>query len=254
MIIGTWQTKRVRTMPDPDATKCWICRVNEANTGEHMIKHSDLRAIFGKPRRNQRFYFSDLQRPNRDVQSLRSNMLKSPILICAYCNTARTQPHDRAWEHMSHWLRNRRPAIRVRDFVRGDRIFCYDTKRKMGNVHLYFLKQLGGMILESQGSVPIDVTPIADSIMNNCVHPEVYLQFGRGDQTVGRLVKCLQLETGHVLACLFYRIGALTVNVVFAQSGGDWEALPTTWHPRRGSNRFVIADFRWGEPIGATDA
>lgn len=129
--------------------------------------------------------------------------------------------------------------------MRGNRFFHHDTKREMRNVHLYFLKQLGGMVLESEGVVPIDVTPIADSILNNRMHSEVYLQFGRGDQTVGRLVKCIQLETGHVLACLFYRIGTLTVNVLFAQSGGNWEALSTTWHPRRGSNRFVIADFRW---------
>lgn len=241
-------------MPDPDAAKCWICRVNEANAGEHMIKQSDLRAVFGKPARNQRFYFHDLEKPNREVQSLGSKMLHSPILICAYCNTTRTQPHDRAWEQMSHWLRNRQSPIRVAGFVRGNRIFPYDTKRWMRNVHLYFLKQLGGMILEGKGIVPIDVTPIADSIMNSRMHHEVYLQFGIGDGTVGRLVKCIQLETGHVLACLFYRVGILTVNIVFAQSDGKWEALSTAWHPRRGSNRFVIADFRWDKPITEAEA
>jgi hypothetical protein len=155
---------------------------------------------------------------------------------------------------MSRWLRDRQQPIRVGGVVRGNRIFPYDTKRWMRNVHLYFLKQLGGMILEGKGVVPIDVTPIADSIMNSRMHHEVYLQFGIGDGTVGRLVKCLQLETGHVLACLFYRVGFLTVNVVFAQSGGKWEALSTAWHPRRGSNRFIVADFRWDKPIPDAEA
>jgi len=242
-------------MPDPDATKCWICRVNAANAGEYMIKHTDLRAIFGEPGgRNQRFYFHDLERPNRAVQSLGSKILHSPIPICTHCNTTRTQPHDRAWEQMSRWLKNRQPPIRVGDFVRGNRIFRHHTKREMRNVHLYFLKQLGGLILESKGVIPIDVAPIADSIMNNRGHPEVYLQFGKGDRTVGRLFKCLQLETGHVLACLFYQIGTLTVNVVFAQADAKWEALSATWHPRCGSNRFVIADFRWDKPINETNA
>ena len=236
-------------MPD-QAVKCWICRVKDAKTGEHLIKHSDLRAVFGKPDQNQRFYFHDLQRANREVQSLRSDILKSPILICADCNTTRTQPHDRAWEHMSRWLRERQPSIRVGDFVRGNRILRHHTKRQMRNVHFYFLKQLGGMILEGKGNVPIEVTPVADAIMNNRPHPEVYLQFGRSDGTVGRLVKCIKLETGHVLACLFYRVGAFTVNVIFAQAGGGWESLSATWHPRRSSNRFVITDFRWDEPIG----
>lgn len=233
-------------MSTPEADRCWICRVNEANAGEHLIKHSDLKAVFG-PARNQRFYFHDLERPNRDVQSLRSKLLHSPVLICADCNNRRTQPHDRAWEAMSDWLRRREPPIRVGDFVRGNRIFRHDTKRKMRDVHLYFLKQLGGLVLESKGSIPIDITPIADSIMNNRAHPEVYLQFGKGDGTVGRLVKALKLETGQVLTCLFYRVGLLTVNVIFAQAGANWEALSTTWHPRRGSNRFILADFQWAK-------
>lgn len=232
-------------MPELKVPKCWICRVNDADTREHLIKHSDLRAVLGQPKGNQRFYFHDLERPNREVQSFDSKLLKSPILICAQCNNARTQPHDRAWEQMSGWLRNRQPPIRIGDFVRGNRIFRHHTKREMRNVHLFFLKQFGGMILEGKGAIPIDVTPIADAIMNNRTHPEVYLQFGRGDQTVGRLVKCIRLEAGHVLACLFYRIGTVTANVVFAQTGGNWEALSSTWHPRRGSNKFVIADFRW---------
>ena len=117
----------------------------------------------------------------------------------------------------------------------------------MRDVHLYFLKQLGGLVLESKGNIPIDITPIADSIRNNRSHPEVYLQFGKGNGTVGRLVKALKLETGHVLTCLFYRVGLLTVNVIFAQAGANWEALSTTWHPRRGSNRFILADFQWAE-------
>ena len=236
-------------MPGPEAVKCWICRVNDANAGEHMIKQSDLREIFGKPRRDQRFFFRDQEKPNREVQSLGSKMLHSPILICAHCNGTRTQPHDRAWEQMSHWLRNCQPPIRVGDFGRGNRIFRHDTKRQMRNVHLYFLKQLGGLVLESKGIIPIDVTPIADSIMTNRAHSEVYLQFGKGDGAVGRAVECLRLETGHVLACLFYRAGILTVNVIFAQTGGNWDALSTAWHSRRGSNRFIIADFRWDKPI-----
>jgi len=248
-MISNMADQEVEAVPEPEATKCWICRVNEAKAGEHMIKHSDLHVIFGEPNgRNQRFYFHDLERPNRQVQSLHSRVLHSPILICAHCNTTRTQPDDRAWERMSYWLRNRQPPVRVGNFVRGNRIFRHDTKRKMRNVHLYFLKQLGGLILESKGAIPIDVTSIADSIMNNRAHPEVYLQFGKGDGTVGRLVKCLQLESGHVLSCLFYRVGALTVNVVFAQAGAKWEALSATWHPRRGSDRFVVADFRWDKP------
>lgn len=73
-------------MSTPEADRCWICRVSEANAGEHLIKHSDLKAVFG-PARNQRFYFHDLERPNREVQSLRSKLLHSR---CSFVQTATT--------------------------------------------------------------------------------------------------------------------------------------------------------------------
>lgn len=236
-------------MPD-QAVKCWIFRVKDAKTGEHLIKHSDLRAVFGKPDQNQRFYFHDLQRANREVQSLRSDILKSPILICAGCNTTRTQPHDRAWEHMSRWLESVSRQFASAILSAATESFATTPSARCATCIFIFLKQLGGMILEGKGNVQIEVTPVADAIKNNRPHPEVYLQFGRSDGTVGRLVKCIKLETGHVLACLFYRVGAFTVNVIFAQAGGGWESLSATWHPRRSSDRFVITDFRWDEPIG----
>jgi hypothetical protein len=40
--------------------------------------------------------------------------------------------------------------------VRGDRVFRYDTRRRMTEVHLFFVKLFGGMILEGgDGRIPI---------------------------------------------------------------------------------------------------
>jgi hypothetical protein len=69
-------------------------------------------------------------------------ILKAPIRICTECNIARTQPHDRAWEYMSEWLRERKPPLQVGGLVRGNRNFPHNTREEMKNVQLYFLKPL----------------------------------------------------------------------------------------------------------------
>ena len=99
--------------PDAPTPLCWICNANEANSGEHKTKRSDLLAVLGNPTQEQPFFYHDLKKANRPVGSLNAKLLKSPVQICAHCNSTRSQPHDRAWEQMSDWLRNRRPPLKV---------------------------------------------------------------------------------------------------------------------------------------------
>jgi hypothetical protein len=142
--------------PDKTAPVCWICNRNEANSGEHKTKRSDLLAVLGTATQAAPFYYHDLERLNRPVGSLDAKILKSPVRICADCNTARTQPHDSAWERMSDWLRTRQPPLAARGLVRGDRIFRHYTRREMKHVHLFFLKLFGCMISEAKAIVLIE--------------------------------------------------------------------------------------------------
>jgi hypothetical protein len=158
---------------------CWIRGFNEANSGEHKTKRSDLLAVLGSPTQEQPFFYNDLERRNKPVGSLDAKILKAPIRICTECNTTRTQPHDKAWERLSDRLRARR--LRVGQWVRANSIFPHYTRREMTNVHLYFLKLFGCMICEAKSNrydVPIDIAPFSRSIMSGRSHPEVHLQFG----------------------------------------------------------------------------
>src|SRR5437899_2464458 len=76
--------------------KCWICGVNDANSGEHMIKKSDLRDVLGNPTQARPFYFYKFDLKARAVGSLKADILKSAAPMCAHCNNTRTQPHDLA--------------------------------------------------------------------------------------------------------------------------------------------------------------
>ena len=233
---------------DPTDELCWICNKNTANSGEHKTKRSDLLAVLGKPTQAEPFYYHDLEKRNRLLKGLDARILKSPARICADCNSARTQPHDRAWEQMSDRLRARH--LKVGEWIRTDRIFSYDTHREMKNVHLYFLKLFGCMICEAKGNgheVPIDIGPFSQAIMSGDPHPEVHLQFGRCDGSVGRSnLHCWKTERGTVLAGWLYELGTIAVSVLFVQAG-KWEHRPDLWHPNShtSSRRFQIADFMY---------
>jgi hypothetical protein len=229
--------------------KCWICGVNDANSGEHVIKKSDLRNVMGKPTQAAPFYFYKPGREPKHVGSLDADVLKSSAPMCEHCNTTRTQPHDRAWETMSSWLSKQSKPLRKGQFIRANKIFEQDVRQKLRGVHLFFVKTLGCLIVEAGEQAPIDIAPFSKAIMKEKMHQEVYLQFCCGDGTVGRRFDCRTLDVGgriFVLAVLTYRIKHVIVNIIYAQDGGGWEVEDKTWHPRFGTKRFEIGDYARG--------
>jgi hypothetical protein len=230
---------------------CWICKKNGADSGEHKTKRSDLLAVLGKPSQEEPFYYHDLHKRNRPVGSLDAKILKSPVRICSHCNNTRTQPHDFAWEAMSDRLRSRR--LKVGQWVRCERIFNYSTKRRMIDVHLFFLKLTGCMIAEAKANghdVPISLDPFSEAIMANRPHPEIHLQLGRHDGGIGRsdLHVWKTDPGGSILGGWLYQLDTIAVSVIYAQTG-RFEHRRDLWHPHSWTSRkrFQIADFMYGK-------
>jgi hypothetical protein len=236
---------------------CWICNQNAADSGEHKTKRSDLLAVLGKPPHGQPFYYHDLEMRNRPVQGLNAQILKSPVRICAHCNNTRTQPHDRAWERMSDQLRARR--LKVGQWVRANKIFPRNTRHHMTNVQLFFLKLFGCMLAEAKANgydVPIDLAPFSQAIMSGRPHPEVHLQFGRCDGTIGRSnLHCWRTDQGSVFGGWLYELNTIAVSVLFAEAD-RWEHRADLWHPKShtSSKRIQIADFMYARRAAKDDA
>lgn len=214
--------------------KCWICGEN-ADSGEHLIKASDLKSLFGRVTQKTPLYFhTDLKR-NQPVGGIKSDKLKYRALLCARCNNERTQPHDRAWEHLSNYLRERQPPIRPGMLVRLDRAFPGSVAKSMLDVHLFFLKLFGCLITEN--NIPIDIEPFARSIMQGVPHPKVWLSFGTGLHRPGIThAGCSQVYAavleGHIAcASWFYVVGKVAVNVMYAERGEHRKGLGHAWHP-----------------------
>jgi hypothetical protein len=237
------------------ASPCWICGGGAAETREHRSKASDLRALFGTPTQADPLYFHTAKHRNFRVGSLKADVLKFSHRICVQCNSARTQPHDRAWAILSETLRSRQPSIAPGNILRANRIFPYDTKRGMRNVHLYFVKAFGCQIVE--GEIPIDIATFSRAILEEHPHPNLYLAFGPtlkqpGEPMIagGSDVHIEMLGKECAFATWFYEVGNLSVNVMYAIEGEKRQGLIHAWHPRFGHKRLVMANFAPAQRAG----
>ena len=121
---------------------CWICGA-AAETAEHMVKASDFRSVFGKVTQNSPAYRQSRIRPNEPIKGANAGILKFASSLCGYCNSTLTQPHDRAWQTLSEFVRGLRPRLRAGNRLPVKAAFSGNVKESMLGVHLYFLKLLG---------------------------------------------------------------------------------------------------------------
>jgi hypothetical protein len=226
---------------------CWICG-DEASSREHLVKRSDLQALVGSISQSDPIYLHMATRRNRRIGSLNADGLKFSKTLCAHCNSARTQPHDRAWDYFSAFIRSRRPAISAGDSIRSNSIFPYDTRRAMLHVHLYFVKLMGCKIVE--GGIPINLVPFSQAIMNGRLHLNLYLSFGPkpGTDKVlagGSNVETFTTKDAGVCAVAFWihQVGDLWVNVIYATDGHLPPFARDAWHPRFGGQKMKMSAF-----------
>jgi hypothetical protein len=223
-----------------------------ADSSEHKIKKSDLKALVGKgPTQRDPLYIHTAVRKNRRIGSLNADALKYAPSLCQYCNSTRTQVHDYAWQCLSESLRLRQQPIASGQFVRTNRIFPYDTRRAMRHVHLYLVKLFGCMI--GEGSVTqIDIAPFAHAILNDRIHPNVYAAFGpapRGeveDKVIasGSDLEMVVLDNGRcAYGAWIHHVGRLWVRVMYAMDGEQRQGLVGAWNPKFGTTRLGMERF-----------
>ncbi len=220
--------------------KCWICGEN-GSTGEHLTKASDLRSLFGRVTQKSPIYIHREQERNIRINSIKkSPKLKSPSLICKNCNNARTAPHDRAWEKLSTYLRNKKPPIKKGDIIRLEKVFPGAVKRSMLNVHLYFVKLFGCAIVDH--NIPIDLDMFCDSIMGEKPHDKIHLAFWSG-KALGTGYSNLESDSvaGRcVYATWFYIVGSVAINIIYAEPDECRRGLIGSWNPKKITKRLRV--------------
>lgn len=225
--------------------KCWICGAN-ADSGEHMIKASDIRCMFGHISQEHPLFRRVDDARREMVQGIRSKKLKFSAPLCSFCNNTRTQQHDQSWTLLCAFLKNRRPAIRPNTVVRLNGAFTGGLRKSMLGVHLYFLKLFGCLIVGN--SIPINIQPFAQSILTGSPHLNVYLSFLAVSKSRLREhaaitpVYTVKLGGRIIAANWFYCVGRIAVNVTYAEAIQKQSSRVHLWHPSTHAKSIIIDD------------
>lgn len=226
--------------------KCWICG-GDATTGEHLIKRSDLKQIFGEPQIGAPLFLHNVNKTNLKVQGLNSKALKLEKSLCSKCNNQVTQPYDRAWEQLSAFIAEHKDRLRPQSIIRADRVYATHSNLMMRYVQLYFVKLFGCLIVSNV--IDFDLSSFARSLQSRKFHPDVFLKFGcvpRSEQIVGvaGLSTAIENRSGVIAgAQWFYELEGIAVNVIYSPVPGLWTDTDGSWHPARKKGRIVLHDF-----------
>lgn len=226
---------------------CWICG-NPANSGEHLIKASDLRAHFGKVTQSKPIYYHAGKKKNIPVGTLKNARFKSKALICGKCNNALTQPYDKAWETLFCYLNENWQELKDIGVVNLSAVFDSTPRREMLKVHLFFLKHFGCRVQEN--NVPIDLTEIADSVRKCKPCKFLYLCIGEtlGYDSDGKYAGVTEINALHrgsqlEFANWFYTVGKVSVQIIYSRVAIKYAKASNPWHPRMMERNLKLAKF-----------
>ena len=219
---------------------CWICNA-EANTGEHLIKASDIRSVFGVVNPKNPLHYHTPRRRNQKVRGIKASILKSNTKICSDCNNQRTQQHDKAWEQLSKYLRSKKPPLKPGDKIRLDKVFPGNENQSMLYVHLFFLKLFGCQITEHD--IPIGVQTFSYAILNSVPSRNVYiaicLRIKGNKKSVGMTdITAHKVQNRIVYAYWHYFLDNVAVKVIYVEPGERRLDLIDTWNPIK-MNKYI---------------
>lgn len=200
--------------------KCWICSVNDADSGEHIIKKSDGKIIF----REQLPIHHEINGVRKEpISDLNDGRFKYHKSICTICNNERTQKSDKAWEQLSRYLHNNWESIKLNKSINLSKLFTNNVDTKMILVQLYFVKIFGCSIKESQS--PINLDSFSDAILKQKEHPLIYISFRdsedcRSDSySASSDIEVFKNSSGVIeYAHMFYRVGNVVVDIIYSEN------------------------------------
>jgi hypothetical protein len=219
---------------------CWICG-NVGDSGEHEIKASDLKLMFGKIDQNNPIVWYSQGEGLKRVKGIKSDILKFPDLICKRCNNQVSQPYDRAWEKLSTYLKKALEVESVSGSLNLKVVFPKDDiSNLIKSIQLFFVKILGCLAIK--GKIPIDLNSLSNSVLHGIAHDSVYLLVLKIDENTPSVgfsdVNTLELNGKTVMSCFFYMVGKISIGVVYDPLKKDKRLLRRCLHPKNHGYRL----------------
>ena len=200
-------------------SKCWICGAN-ANSGEHKIKKSDLKQQYSQINPKKPIFHRVNGVEKRPIGSFKAEAFKYQKSTCATCNGALTQPYDYAWERLSNFLYTNAKKYQHNNVVDLKDVYEIDLYENIKGVQLFFAKQFGCKIIESE--FDFDLSEIRNAVCKNLEIPLLYLKLRRSDNgksvtynAVSDIEVC-KLASGELKYIhFFYTIGTFSVDILY---------------------------------------
>ena len=200
--------------------KCWICQTNDADSGEHSIKKSDLKALYPNTTQDSPINHSRNGVKKRPIRSIKSKAFKYEKVICEDCNNSKTQAYDETWEVLHKYLSGHWSEIIKNDGFYLDKIFQCETEKKMKNVQLFFIKLFGCKIKQSGKSNAL--SDLSKSLLMSEEHPNVYISFRdsanelKNNHSVNSDVQVYKEHGKLKYMHWFYTVGKITVDLIYS--------------------------------------
>ncbi len=201
--------------------KCWICKSNEANSGEHKIKKSDLKLLYPNITQKSPIYQSLNGVKKRPIGSTNSQDFKFEKVICEDCNNSKTQKFDQSWDILSKYLNTNWSEILKNKGFNPDSVFNNKSKENLVFVQLFFLKLMGCKIKQSGKSTALQ--SFSDSLNTSKEHKNVYISFRdsanryKGNHSANSDIQLFRTPDKKVKYMhWFYVVGKVTVDLIYS--------------------------------------
>lgn len=143
--------------------KCWICG-KPADSGEHSIKKSNFKTLFGTtgPYKNENELCLVRDGKLIPIQSANSKHLKFNVL-CKYCNNTRTQPFDKAYEKFIKYVEDHQEEILKIRFIDFSSVYGENFEEGQRNLYYkYLVKSFASRLARFGHPIPQDMIDLLD--------------------------------------------------------------------------------------------
>lgn len=136
--------------------KCCICG-SIADSGEHRMKNTDLKAISSQKDE------LCLLRDNKliPLQSTNSKFIKA-VVLCKNCNNHKTQPFDKAYEEFIKYINKNKKEIIHKRFINLSNVFEKNMEQEQTNLYKYLVKSFVCRLAYFNHPIPQDLIDLLD--------------------------------------------------------------------------------------------
>jgi 5-methylcytosine-specific restriction endonuclease McrA len=139
---------------------CWICG-SIADSAEHRLKKADLVRAYGKgPYDGPSAPVHVVSGEQRSPQGPGSRILKYRKSLCARCNSAKTQPFDRAYDQLIDWLNQHEQDVLQKRQIDFAEVYGDGFAESQRSLFKYFVKSFGCRLFDAGQQVPPDLVEL----------------------------------------------------------------------------------------------